>query len=98
MTKRQKRFDASFKLEVARMVRDQRLSISEICRSMNLVEAAVRRWVAQYDAKPRRDPGDDESLTAEQQRIEQLEAENRQLREDNVLLKRASAILARELE
>ena len=31
-------------------------------------------------------------------KLQRLEAENRQLREDNVLLKRASAILARELE
>ncbi|KIG07593.1 IS3 family transposase [Caballeronia concitans] len=98
MAKRNTRFDASFKREVARMVRDQRLSVSEVCRSMNLVEAAVRRWVAQYDGKPARDPGENESFTEEQQRIRQLEAENRQLREDNVLLKRASAILARELE
>ncbi|KAI3601484.1 transposase (fragment) [Cupriavidus taiwanensis] len=37
-------------------------------------------------------------LTAEQQRIRQLEAENRQLREDNALLKKASAFFARELK
>jgi transposase len=37
-------------------------------------------------------------LTAEQQRIRQLEQENRQLRSDNELLKKASAFLARELK
>jgi hypothetical protein len=37
-------------------------------------------------------------LTAEQQRIRQLEMENRQLREDNTLLKKASAFFARELK
>ena len=37
-------------------------------------------------------------LTAEQQRIRQLEAENRQLRQDNDLLKKASAFFARELK
>ncbi|EUC17604.1 transposase IS3/IS911 family protein, partial [Burkholderia sp. BT03] len=51
MTRRRRReFDASFKLEVVRMVRDQGLSVSEVCRSMELGETAVRRWVAQYDA------------------------------------------------
>jgi len=38
-------------------------------------------------------PGEGKPLTAEQQRIRQLEAENRQLREDNALLKKASAFL-----
>ncbi|EUC18850.1 transposase IS3/IS911 family protein, partial [Burkholderia sp. BT03] len=52
MTRRRRReFDASFKLEVVRMVRDQGLSVSEVCRSMELGETAVRRWVAQYDAE-----------------------------------------------
>ncbi len=37
-------------------------------------------------------------LTPEQQRIRQLEAENRQLRMDNDVLKKASAFFARELK
>jgi transposase len=36
-------------------------------------------------------------LTAEQKRIRQLELENRQLKSDNDLLKKASAFFAREL-
>ena len=42
-------------------------------------------------------PGVGKPLTAEQQRIRQLEADNRRLREDNDLLKKASAFFAREL-
>lgn len=98
MTRRRRQFDASFKLEVVRMVRDQGLSISEVSRSMDLVETAVRRWVAQYDAELAGGPGEGKPLTAEQQRIRQLESENRQLREDNALLKKASAFFARELK
>jgi transposase len=36
-------------------------------------------------------------LTVEQKRIRQLELENRQLKSDNDLLKKASAFFAREL-
>ncbi|WP_221053270.1 hypothetical protein [Methylomonas koyamae] len=39
----------------------------------------------------------DKPLTPDQQRIRQLEQENRQLRSDNELLKKASALFAREL-
>ncbi|WP_410482482.1 transposase, partial [Ralstonia flatus] len=50
MARERRQFDASFKLEVARMVKDQGRSVSEVCRSLSLGETAVRRWVAQYEA------------------------------------------------
>ena len=43
-------------------------------------------------------PGIGKPLTPEQQRIRQLEAELRQLRMDNDILKKASAFFARELK
>ncbi len=55
---------------------------------MELRETALRRWVAQYDAECSEGAGVGKPLTAEQLRIRQLEMENRQLREDNTLLKK----------
>lgn len=100
MTKRRVRreFDTSFKLEVVRMVKDQGLSVSDVCRSMDLGETVVRRWVKQFETELNGQPGIGEPLTVEQQRIRQLETENRQLRMDNDLLKKASAFFARELK
>lgn len=97
-SKAHRQFDASFKLEVARMVKDQGLSVAEVCRDMDVGETAVRRWVKQYAAELDGQPGIGKPLTAEQQRIRQLEAENRQLRMDNDILKKASAFFARELK
>jgi transposase len=97
-TKRRRQFDVSSKLEVVRMVRDQGLRVSTLCRSIDLVETAGRRWVAQCDAERGGGPGEGKPLTAEQQRIRQLEAGNRQLREDDALLEQASAFVARELK
>jgi transposase len=65
---------------------------------MDLVESAVRRWVEQFDEEAAGRPGLGKPLTAEQQRIRQLEAENRQLKSDNEILKKASAFFARELK
>jgi transposase len=83
-------FYASFKLEVVRMVKDQGLSIGDVCRSMDLGETVVRRWMKQYTAELSGQLGVDKPLTSEQQRIRQLEAENRQLRMDNDVLTKAS--------
>ena len=73
------------------MIRTQELSVGEVCRDMRLGETAVRRWLAQVDAEQIGQPGIGKPLTAEHQRIRQLEAENKQLRGDVEILKIASA-------
>ena len=97
MNGKRRAFDVSFKLRIVQMVKDQGLSVGQICRDMKLGETAVRRWWAQFDAEKRGQPGIGKPLSAEQQRIRELEGENRQLRTDNDLLKKASAFFAREL-
>lgn len=96
--RRHRTFDAAFKLHVAQMVRDQGLSVGQVCRDLDLVDSAVRRWVDQYDTERSGQPGQGKPLTPEQQRIRELERENQRLREDVSLLKKASAFFARELK
>lgn len=99
MTSRSRRtFDAAFKLQVVQMIRDQDLSIAQVSRDLDLVESAVRRWLAQYDSENLGQPGVGKPLAPEQQRIRELERENQRLREDVSLLKKASAFFARELK
>ncbi|GGY29383.1 hypothetical protein GCM10011289_35540 [Paludibacterium paludis] len=65
---------------------------------MDLGETAVRRWIQQYESELLGKAGVGKPLTAEQQRIRQLEEENRRLRQDVDILKKASAFFARELK
>jgi len=73
------------------MIKEQGLSISQVCTDMKLGETAVRRWLKQVDAEMSGGGGIGKPLAAEQQRIGQLDAENRQLKQDVELLKKASA-------
>jgi transposase len=98
MTKQRRTFDTSFKLEIVRMIKEQGLSVQHVSQSMSIGQTAIRRWVAQYEAEQGGKPGIGKPLTAEQQRIRQLEQENRQLRGDVEVLKKASAFFARELK
>ena len=99
-TKSRRTFDPAFKLQVARMVREQgvSVSVSQVCREMKLTESVVRRWVHQLDEESAGRPGIGKPLTAEQQRIRELEAEVQRLKSDNQLLKKASAFFAREMK
>jgi transposase len=98
MSQNRRTFDPSFKLKVVQMIRDQGLSVGQVCRDMKLGDTAVRRWLRQFDAEQLGQAGIGKPLTAEQQRIRELEMENQRLRSDNDLLKKASAFFARELK
>ena len=97
MTKQRKKFDTSLKLEVVRMIKEQGLSVHNVSQSMDIGPTAIRRWVEQYSAEQNGQPGIGKPLTAEHQRIRLLEQENRQLKGDVDILKKASAFFAREL-
>ena len=95
MPQTRRHFTPEFKLEVAKKIAQQQHSITQLCHELNLVETAVRRWVAQYKAELNGQPGIGLPLTPDQQRIRQLEAELRIAKEDNEILKKASALFAR---
>lgn len=95
MNKARPFYESSYKLEVAKMVVDQGLTITQVCKDLSISQSALARWVRQYRAETRGETGIGNPLTAEQQRIRAIEIEVRQLREDNALLKKASAFFAK---
>ncbi len=97
MKRERRSFDAAFKLQVVQMIHEQGLTVPQVCQELKLGETAVRRWLKQVQAEQSGQPGIGKPLTPDQQRIRQLELENRQLRSDNELLKKVSAFFAKEL-
>jgi transposase len=73
------------------MIKEQGQSVQNVSESMGIGHPAIRRWLTQYGAEQSGQPGIGKPLTAEQQRIRQLELENQQLRQDVIILKEASA-------
>jgi transposase len=88
-------FTAEFKAEIVGLCQRGDRSVGQVARDFDLTETAVREWVKQAE----RDAGtrDDGGLTSSEQReLAQLRAENRRLREDVEILKRATAFFAKE--
>ena len=44
MSRKRRSFDTEFKLQVVKMIKDQGLSVGQVCRDMELGETAVRLW------------------------------------------------------
>ena len=78
MKQKRRVLDSAFKLEVVKMIKANGLSIAQVCQDMQVGETAVRRWLKKAEAEQLVQAGIGKPLTPEQQRIRQLEAENRQ--------------------
>lgn len=75
MTSKRRTFEPSLKLEVVRGIDEQGLSVQYVSESIDIGPSAIRRWLEQYGAERNGQPGIGKPLTAEQQRIWQLELE-----------------------
>jgi transposase len=85
----------SFTPEIVELCGRGDRSIGKVARDFDLTETAVREWVrqAERDAGSRRDGG---LTSAERQELSALRRENRRLREDLEILKRATSFFAKE--
>ena len=94
--RRQRRaFTPEFKAEIVELCQRGDRSVGPVANDLDQTETAVRKWVrqAERDAGARQDGG----LTSTDQRgLAQLRRENRRLREDVEILKRATAFFAKE--
>ena len=77
----------------AALVVDQGYSIAEACRSLDVGETALRRWVDQLRAERGGVTPKTKALTPEQQRIQELERQVNRLEREKSILKKATALL-----
>jgi transposase len=87
-------FTPEFKAEIVELCQRGERSVGQIAKDFDLTETAVREWLKQAE----RDAGTgDGGLTAtEKDELAALRRENRRLREDVDILKRATAFFAKE--
>ena len=88
-------FTPEFKAEIVDLCSRGNRSVGQVASDFDLTETSVREWVKQAgrDAGTRQDGG---LTTDERKELAQLRRENRRLREDVEILKRATAFFAKE--
>jgi transposase len=91
--RRRRAFTPEFKAEIVERCRAGDRSIGQVARDFDLTETAVRSWVTQAET----DAGERPGLTSDERaELARLRRENRSLREDVEVLKRATAFFAKE--
>ena len=94
-TRRARRqFTDEFKAGVVRLVLDEGKTVGAVARDMDLTETAVREWVKRAQAD--RTHGRTGLTTAEREELARLRKEVRELRLERDLLKKVSALFAKD--
>lgn len=95
MTKSQRTYSAAFREEAVALAREGGKSRSEIARDLGMDAETLRRWMLRDEAASR--PVPLESLPAVvQEELQRLRKENRVLRMEREILKKATAFFANE--
>lgn len=88
-------YPPEFRAEAVRLAKASGDSIRQISKDLGVSNQTLRNWVAQDDV----DAGRKSGLTSDERaRMRELERENRKLREEREILRKAAAFFAGEAE
>jgi transposase len=89
-----RQYTDEFRAGAVALVLDQGKSIPEVARDLDLTESAFRLWVKQAEAD--RTKGKTGLTSEERAELSRLRKENRELRMERDILKKAAAFFAKE--
>jgi len=88
-----RRFSEEFKAGAIRLVLDEGKTVGAVSRDLDLTPSALSAWVRQAQAD--RSKGRSGLTTAEREELSRLRKENRELRLEREILKKAAAFFAK---
>ena len=93
------RFSPEFKAEAVRLLLSGTKDATQIARELGVARQQLYRWAEQTEARQGKPLGEvfpgNGNRTTEQAELERLRRENAQLKEDNEILKKATAFFAK---
>lgn len=91
-----KKYTKEFKRDAVRLVTDQGYRCSEAARNLGINASMLNRWVQEYRADDTEAFRGNGKLTAEQEELRRLREENKRLKLEREILKKAAAFFAKE--
>jgi len=92
------RYTKEFKLEAIRLLKEKEKPIAEIARALGVKRTLLYRWRDEHETKQEEAfNGKTGPRTEKRSELDRLKQENKELKEDLAILKKAAAYFARDL-
>jgi len=91
-----KKYSREFKEDAVRLVTEQGYGQSEAARNLGIDRGMLARWIKEFQADESEAFRGNGKRTQEQEELHRLREENRHLKQERELLKKATAFFARE--
>lgn len=95
-SKYHKKFDPEYKKEMVRLIEELGKSPVEVAKDIGVTSQSVRRWVQQYGTHGNTAFPGKGKLHPEDEEIRKLKKRNKDLEEENAILKKAMGIFAKD--
>jgi transposase len=89
-------FSAEFKREAVHLITQQGLTLAEASRKLDVATKSLRTWMAQFERGDLKASLGASKLSADQQRIRELERELAIAKMERDILKKATVLFAKE--
>ena len=96
MTNKRKQYSKQFKIAAVKLVTTQGYKVSEAARSLGIQEGILRRWKEQLTAEDTHAFPGNGKMSPEKEELIRHRQENKQLKMEKEILKKAAAFLAKE--
>jgi transposase len=91
-----KKYSKEFKLDAISLVKDQGYTRMEAGKSLGINRQLISRWISEHESAGEESFRGHGKLTAEQLEIRRLKEENKRLKMEKEILKKAAAFFAQE--
>ena len=96
MTQKRKHYSKQFKIDAVKLVTEQSFNVSEAARNLGIHHSSLRRWKRHLESDGNQAFPGKGNLSAEKQELDRLQKENKRLRMEREILKKATAFFSKE--
>jgi transposase len=91
-----KKYSKEYKLDAVSLVLDQGYTVTEAAKSLEVNRSVLQRWIKEFESDDGQAFRGNGKLTPEQAEIRRLKEENRRLKMEKEVLKKATVFFAKE--
>ena len=96
MTRKRKNYSKQFKKDAVKLVTEQGFDVSEAARNLGIHHSSLRRWKRELESDGNQAFPGKGNLSADKDELNRLRKENKRLRMERDILKKATAFFAKE--